>query len=348
MKKIDRINIAVVIFNEGELAARLRSADVPVYLLDETRRSSLRIFVCLLQIMRDFRPDIVHTHRFKENVLGAVAVVIAGHGRLVRTLHGAPERLGAMNPAQRLLAALDRAVTRLPSYLVVSVSEKTAVYARKAFPSARHIVIWNGIDVESIRKIAIERRVGTDTRTKKIGLVGRLVPVKRIDLFLRIASILRGRHGLGVAFVIVGDGPELQNSRELARSLGLLDACAFRGHVPDSRADIASLDVLLITSDHEGLPMVALEALALGVTVVAHSVGGLPELLEPRTGGHLVKSQSAKEFADVIDQVLTIKTSDKAELPPSRLPSAYLVAHTAAAYAAAYEPCGAITAKPRA
>ena len=136
-----------------------------------------------------------------------------------------------------------------------------------------------------------------------VGLVGRLVPVKRVDLFLEIArALLRACPGR-YRFCVIGDGPEMAAARAVAADLAATQgqqAVVFTGFVADAPARIADLDLLLITSDHEGLPMTLLEALALGIPVVAHAVGAIPEVLQHCGGGLLVQEQRAGAYAEAV------------------------------------------------
>jgi glycosyltransferase involved in cell wall biosynthesis len=101
---------------------------------------------------------------------------------------------------------------------------------------------------------------------------------------------------------------------------------------------MAQLKALIITSDHEGLPMVALESLALGVPIVSHAVGGLAEIIESEKHGQLVPSQDVRLFADAIE----FATSSSEDSGQSRLPARYGIQETASRYIELY---AALTAK---
>ena len=84
------LHLHAIVLNPGELERRLRAAGVGVTLLDETRLSTWQIFRGVQQVLLEFRPDIIHTHRSKENVLGGLAARLSGCASL-RTVHGASE-----------------------------------------------------------------------------------------------------------------------------------------------------------------------------------------------------------------------------------------------------------------
>jgi glycosyltransferase involved in cell wall biosynthesis len=95
-----------------------------------------------------------------------------------------------------------------------------------------------------------------------IGIVGRLVPVKRVDLFLEIAKSVLSQQSAAAKpiFRVIGDGPLRSQMESLADRLDIANQVDFMGHVDNAERAIAQLDVLILCSDHEGLPMVALEA----------------------------------------------------------------------------------------
>jgi glycosyltransferase involved in cell wall biosynthesis len=164
------------------------------------------------------------------------------------------------------------------------------------------ITIENGIDIAATRSQVATAHFRVDAEAGlHVGLVGRLVGVKRPDLFLATAASLRRSHPhLPWHFHVIGDGPLAGPMKELANGLSLGSTVTFHGHRTDVVSCISSLDLLMLTSDHEGLPMVALEALAVGTPVVAHAVGGLVELLSGAGSRALVADQDAQLYAGAV------------------------------------------------
>jgi glycosyltransferase involved in cell wall biosynthesis len=119
--------------------------------------------------------------------------------------------------------------------------------------------------------------------------VGRFVPPKRFDRFLRILALLRQSCSLPFKALIAGDGPLRPDLERLARNSGLLSGTVeFCGNVPDVRSLYSQAHILLLTSDHEGTPNVVLEAMACGLPVVATAVGDVPELVEHGLTGYVI------------------------------------------------------------
>ena len=121
----------------------------------------------------------------------------------------------------------------------------------------------------------------------RIGVLSRLIPLKRIDVVIEAQSKL-ARMGIDVETDICGEGPSEQLLRDLARELGVADKVRFLGWRSDTKALLASWGVLVMPSMYEGFPIAALEAMAVGRAVVASCVGGLPELVEDGVSGILV------------------------------------------------------------
>jgi glycosyltransferase involved in cell wall biosynthesis len=132
-------------------------------------------------------------------------------------------------------------------------------------------------------------------------IVGRLVPQKRVDRFLRVLAATRKATCDGVRGIIVGDGPELPRLRRLASELDLCgDAVTFHGTSSDVGRFYREADLLVMTSDWEGTPNVALEAMASGLPVVATTVGGLPDVVRHEQTGLLADPHDELALIDGI------------------------------------------------
>ncbi len=277
------VQLKVILLNEGELAIKLRQLGIELIILPEANMNSLRLFFGVFWQIFKFNPNILHTHRQKENILGGIANFLSGlfgrGGKSLRTAHGAPEfrPLGL----QRLQMLLDLAVGRCLQRAVIAVSKELKIKLRGFYSEKKIHIIQNGVDIEALRNTVLPINFVGDVNTKHLGIIGRLEPVKRIDLFLRTAAELQGTScgGENWHFHVIGDGGRKGELVDLAQQLGLSRVVTFHGHRHDVANCIAGLDAVVMCSDHEGMPMVALETLALGVPLIAHNVGGLRELL---------------------------------------------------------------------
>jgi glycosyltransferase involved in cell wall biosynthesis len=136
----------------------------------------------------------------------------------------------------------------------------------------------------------------------KLITVGRLVPWKRVDQVIEAVA-----HGDDVGLIIVGDGPEREHLEKLAHELGLTDRVYFAGQ--RSKAEVLALmttcDLFVLNSTYEGLPHVVLEAMNLGLPVVATAVGGTPELVKDGKNGRLIAPQDGNALHDVLSELLS-------------------------------------------
>jgi glycosyltransferase involved in cell wall biosynthesis len=297
----DNIELSIILFNHGILEEKLLGEDIRTNVVDESALNSLQVIRQLLRHIRIFRPAIIHTHGFKENILGSICAFLCGRIFTVRTLHGAPENTETNNSLrQKVIRLADRFCMHYLQRRVVLVSRDLSMALSDSIPVRKCMVIENGVDLEGI--LACHNKQDSSLRGShqgfRVGLAGRLVPVKRVDLFIQTASYLR-EHApeLNVRFHVYGDGPLRYKLEQLNERLGTTGIVSFDGHSDDIYKKLSELDALMITSDHEGLPMILLEAMALRIPVIAHASGGIPEVLDGGKYGVLVSDHSAAGYA---------------------------------------------------
>lgn len=299
--------ISVVLFNHGRLENKLREAGIKVIIINESELNSFRILLALVRTIREQSPDIVHTHRIKENILGSIAALLAGRIPSLRTAHGAPEHHPSWRQTpKRLLNSLDWFCGRFLQRAIIAVSEDLSDILKNDYPSNHIHVIENGMQIDSVYNHKKEdrpsERIGKTVF--KIAFAGRLVPVKRVDIFIETARYIHDHHpDLLTSFHIFGDGPIRDELEALSQKLETDSFVHFEGHLDDLGRKLYDMDMLLMTSDHEGLPMILLEAMALQVPVIAHAVGGIPNLLDQGSCGVLVHKHSAPGYGDEIHRL---------------------------------------------
>jgi len=297
--------LSAIVLNPGRLSDELKQAGIEVAVIAERKYSFLQVLAKASQIIRESKPQILHSHRYKENLIAT----LLGRGdpslHLVRTQHGRPEKLaGSEGIKQWLVHAVDRVTARYSADQVVSVSSQLAAYLETHVGPEKISVIHNGIDLERVHSTLTQAEAKRKFRLSGpvVGFVGRLEQVKRLDLFIETARRLGGQLP-GVTFVIAGSGRKERSLRQLVASCELQSRIILLGHCSESAELLRALDLLLITSDHEGLPMVVLEAMAAGTPVVARAVGGIPEIVTHEETGWLVEPD-AGAISDLCTRVL--------------------------------------------
>jgi glycosyltransferase involved in cell wall biosynthesis len=156
-------------------------------------------------------------------------------------------------------------------------------------------VIHNGIDTKGVQQhrkgiSRYRQRLGIPPNVFVVAYIGRFAAEKRPDRVLESFSGLRRMAPSSpMKLVMVGDGELRGALTDQASTLALDDDVHFTGYIDDVPILLAEIDALVLTSETEGIPMVVLEAMALGVPVVATAVGGVPEIIEPGRSGLLVR-----------------------------------------------------------
>lgn len=159
------------------------------------------------------------------------------------------------------------------------------------------VVIYNGVETTNgvvPAKVPLEPRF-------RIVTVGRLVPWKRVDKVIETIARMEG-----VGFTVIGDGPERGRVEKLAQALGVTDRVYFAGYRnrAETLALLAACHVLVLNSSYEGLPHVVLEAMSLGLPVVATAVGGTPEVLSDKVNGRLITSPRSNALYEALSQLV--------------------------------------------
>lgn len=318
LQQRDEVELLVVLLNPGELQQRLMAAGIAVIVIDESSHGFFRLLWLLMAIVRDFRPNIIHTHRQKENLLGSLAAMLLPRCSSLRTVHGADEHMPARGQwLKRVRKAVDQLAGRWLQTHVVCVSAALKEALADRYAAHQLVVIANGIDVAAVQALAAGPVPGLPDDRIKVAFIGRMVPVKRIDLFVEIARLVGQQCPNQYQFYAIGDGPLLETARQQATEYGL-DNLTFTGFRADSPQWLAAMDRLCMVSDHEGLPMVLLEAMALRVPIIARRVGGIAATLDNGAAGHLVDSAAPQAFADVL-----VSFADDAAVPEGYLAKAW-------------------------
>jgi glycosyltransferase involved in cell wall biosynthesis len=214
--------------------------------------------------------------------------------RLINLIHAAGEE------GWDLIAAITAALPYFDVHVAISGAVRDRlIECGVAADQVR--LIRNGVDLDRFQPGP--SRTGGPFR---ILFAARLDPVKRPLLLPDIAAALkRRRPACDFVFVIAGEGPEGERLRARVQELGVMDLFEFPGHVEDIAPLFAASDLLILTSAHEGVPLVVLEAMASACPVVASDAGAVHEVVDEQTG-FLIRRNTGEveQFAETIDYVL--------------------------------------------
>lgn len=185
-----------------------------------------------------------------------------------------------------------------------SATVKADVVRREKFARGKVHLIPNAVDIQRMdmapRANLREMYPQLAGATAVIGTVGNMKRQKRHDRFLEALALAR-RENPGLYGVVVGrDLGEEQSTRDVARHLGVEDFVVYTGGLADSIPTMKGFDLFVLSSDHEGMPNVVLEAMAVGVPVITTAVGGVDELILNRNLGRIVDMNSAEIAREIL------------------------------------------------
>lgn len=245
-------------------------------------KQDIMAMVELRRIYRKHRPDVVHLHSSKAATLGRL---LFPRRKIVYTVHG----FDSIRVAHRRFLAVERLLQHRCS-AIVAVSDYD--HRNLVNEGVTHNVstIYNGIAEPDIRRLV---HIPSLTKYSRVVLsIARVSPPKRPDIFIEVARRLP-HYG----FVWIGNVAEVTEYGPLPAN------CHFVGNIPNAGAYCSLVDIFMLASDYEGLPMVVLEAMCFGRPVVASDVGGVSEIVRDDDSGFVVQNE-ASLFAERISQIL--------------------------------------------
>ena len=293
------VEISAVLLNEGKLARELKNLGVTVDVVDETRFDFFKIKKRLDEILMKFHPDIVHTHRLKENILGYLSSRKAGWDiSLICTQHGLDEPESSWK--WKFLSGVNRHVLSRHFRNIVAVSEDIRITLSEKYglPSEILVVIHNGTEIPA--EITPDRANHPFT----IGSAGRFFPVKDFPFLVEVAAEVY-RNAKDVRFELAGEGPEIHSVTERIRRCGLQNVFQLKGFMENMSDFYEGLDLYINTSLHEGFPMSILEAMSHGLPVVAPIEGGIKEAVTDGIHGFLIGGRDPKRYAQKCLEIYT-------------------------------------------
>jgi len=303
----------VVCKSDGEFTEKLRSMNVRVHLVPELERDlrpvrDIQAFVRMYSFFKKEKPSIVHTHSSKTGVLGRLAAWCAGIPLIIHTVHGFAFPAESRMPVRTVFRLLERVCGQITDRMIV-LNDSDATIARELLgvPNSRQALLPNGVDIDTYAPAAPPLRQAlrqgifgvADERRVTIGMVGRLWLQKNPQCFVRAAMrVLEQRTNVG--FYLVGDGEFRSEVEATIQACGHADAIAilgWRGDVPDI---LKALDIMVLPSRWEGMPLAILEAMSSAVTVVASDIPGNNHIVRDGVDGCLFPADDSDALASVL------------------------------------------------
>ena len=298
LMKYSDIDLTVIVLNHGKLASQIKSLGIPCYVFDEKRLSFIKILKQIREINKRHIFHIIHSHRYKENTIVALAITGSHNCKLITTVHGLPEyHDNEVDLYRRIKTGLNYFLLsrRFDRVIAVSLEMKDKLVRNYGFPEAKVAVIHNGIKIHE-RSNVIERNKFT------IGSAGRIFPVKDFPLMVQIAKRLIKKYD-NIYFELAGDGPGITDLRKEIQKNDLQDRFSLKGNLENMESFYRGLNLYINTSRHEGIPLTVLEAMENSCPVIAPRVGGLSEIIDDGENGFLLDSRDPACFAAKIEQI---------------------------------------------
>ena len=259
----------------GQLSARLMEHGIPTYVL-EKGLSLPTLLRELRGVIEETAPSLLHAHGYK----ATIACALGTSRPLVRTVHGGIERGSSRLESARLLL-YERAADMLARWTnASSIYVSDALRKERGQGAPSECRIHNGVDLPTW-----DGTRGSRNSRLRVGIVGRITPVKGHDVAIEAWSLLSPDR---FELLVAGDGEARSALIARAQQLGVTDSITWRGFVADMATFYRDIDVLIMPSRNEGIPYALLEAMTYALPIIASDVGGIPEVITHESDGLLV------------------------------------------------------------
>jgi glycosyltransferase involved in cell wall biosynthesis len=273
-----------VLTHTGPLEADLQSAEVPVHHIHKRWKLDPFAYGRLKRLIQELKPDIVHTWLFAANCYGRAAALACK----------APVIIGgerSVDPWKRYHElALDRWFARRSTCLTTNSSGVVDFYASKGLPPEKFVVIPNGVALPDVSdtppRATLLQQLGLPADAKLIAAVGRLWPQKRIKDLIWAADLLKCVRD-DVHLLVIGEGPQRWRLEQFRRQCQIEDRVHFLGERNDVLRLLPHCECLWLGSGYEGQSNAILEAMSVGLPVIASDIPGNRDLVVPEQTGYL-------------------------------------------------------------
>lgn len=278
-----------------------------VFLIPNQKENLWQHIVSSYKIFKNYKQGIVHIHASDGfHAIDGIIARFAGVKRVIYHSHNASFKKGIGKKISRFLF-------RVSGYYFLGCSKDAGIYlfGKKIANSNKFTVAKNGIDTElfkynSVKREAIRDELNISNNSLLLGFVGRFSPEKNVDFIIKVFSELLIQNP-EARLMLVGDGDEKQVLENLAEQLGVKDKIIFAGIRQDIDYIMSALDILLLPSEFEALPVVLVEAQASGLKCIASkNVSGEAKIIEQM---HYLDFNTSEWVEEIISNRTSYKRS---------------------------------------
>ncbi len=273
----------------GTLAEELQASRIPVVAFYKRPGFSMKTLGALVRSLRQDAPEILHTHNPGVHHYGAVAARMAGVPVVLNTRHGTATSFGRVFRERYY-----RVVLPITDHIVFVCADSKRVTRYRTLPGNKASVIHNGIALREF--LANPARPGSLRPRIRFGTIGRMVPVKGHSVLIEAFTQIAGTFPCA-ELRIAGGGPLQEELKTQAEKSGLGGRIRVEAMTRQPAELLSALDVFVLPSLSEGLPLVVLEAMAAGLPLVSTRVGGVPEVAAPGIVSWFCESNSPGQLA---------------------------------------------------
>ncbi|MDB5204732.1 MAG: glycosyl transferase family protein [Candidatus Taylorbacteria bacterium] len=295
-------------------AEGVKVIEIPGMERDLSLPKEIKAFGFLYKLFKKEKPDIIHLNSSKAG-LGALAGRLTGIKKIVFTMHGLATNENRP-PYQKRFIRLIYILTIILCHKTIAVSDALKKQSERELGMVSHkiTVIRNGImspdflTKHDARHLLIQSMIKGKADIKlasfTIGTIGELHPIKGHSYLLEGFQTILRHSALPLYLFIIGDGQDNKKIQKQIDTMKLSDNVFMCGHVDNAETILKAFDIFILPSISEGLPYVLEEAGFAGLPTIASNVGGIPEIIEDKKTGLLIKPQSASDIAHAIQKLV--------------------------------------------
>jgi glycosyltransferase involved in cell wall biosynthesis len=299
--------VLICLYDLGEVGNQIRDTGIITYSnIFKNRYSILSVFKLVNILKKENISIIFMMHLPLLIIYGSIAAKIAGIKNVISAVHST----GYIDRKYRSFITDKIFLVNINTVVALSEQHKNYLMTVVKYPEDKLQVISNGVDIsvfsQCIDTVPIKARLGIKCNEKVVGIIGRLHSIKRHDVFID-AAYLAQKYYKDIVYLIIGDGAEITNINKKILRLGMTERIKVLGQRNDMAELIKILDISVLSSDSEALPMSIIESMAASVPIVATNVGSVRDLVIDGVNGYIISPNSSKELASAMLKIIDDK-----------------------------------------
>jgi glycosyltransferase involved in cell wall biosynthesis len=274
----------------------------------------------LVRIIKEFKPDIVHTHAAKAGAIGRLAAYNCGVPIIIHTFHGHVFHSYFGSFKTKVFLEIERFLAKRSTKIIAisTIQKKELCEEFKVAPCNKFETISLGFNLKRFQEDNVNRRVefrkkyGLGESDLAIGIVGRLVPVKNHKLFLEAFANAKKQCSRPIKAIIIGDGELRENLENLVTTLNLSFSAdkaegvdvLFTSWIKAIETALPGLDLIALSSFNEGTPVSLIEAQAANVPIISTRVGGIEDIVIENETAILTENNDLQDFSNKLIELV--------------------------------------------